>query len=169
MARRRTDVFGFDELEKAFTKCEQKYPDQADAFLMALGRAVNKRVKQLTPIKTKKLRKSWRLKKVKLYKNGTVRVVREESKAPHAHLIEDGHRIVTRKRTRDSRGRFGTESNRLGKTSNLSRFQKKRFGVRSGNFVEGRHMLENAMAESRMKFNSGAEKLLARITKDVEV
>ena len=35
-------MFGFDELEKAFKRCEKNYPNQADAFLMAEGQAVNK-------------------------------------------------------------------------------------------------------------------------------
>ena len=89
------DVFGFDELGKSFKRLEKRYPNQADALLMARGQAVNKRTKQLTPVKTKKLRNSWRLKKVKLYKGGTVRVVRVQSAAPHAHLIEYGHNVYT--------------------------------------------------------------------------
>lgn len=52
---RNIDVFGFDELEKAMKQCEKNYPSQADAFLMAEGRAVNKRTKSLTPVRTKKL------------------------------------------------------------------------------------------------------------------
>lgn len=51
---RNIDVFGFDELEKAMKQCEKNYPSQADAFLMAEGRAVNKRTKSLTPVRTKK-------------------------------------------------------------------------------------------------------------------
>ena len=101
---RNIDVFGFDELEKAMKQCEKNYPSQADAFLMAEGRAVNKRTKSLTPVRTKKLRNSWRTKKVKLYKGGKVRVVRVQSTAPHAHLIELGHKIVSGGRTRE-RGR----------------------------------------------------------------
>lgn len=50
---RNIDVFGFDELEKAMKQCEKNYPSQADAFLMAEGRAVNKRTKSLTPVRTK--------------------------------------------------------------------------------------------------------------------
>ena len=66
---------------------------------MAEGRAVNKRTKSLTPVRTKKLLNSWRTKKVKLYKDGKVRVVRVQSTAPHAHLIELGHKIVSGGRT----------------------------------------------------------------------
>ena len=105
MARRSKDVFGFDELEKSFEKVIKKYPNEADAVLMTMGRAATRRVKQLTPVKTRKLKNSWRLRKVKLYKNGTVRVVRIASTAPHAHLIEDGHYIY-RGSGRGRTGRF---------------------------------------------------------------
>lgn len=69
---------------------------------MAEGQAVNKKTKSLTPVRTKKLRNSWRLKKVKQYKSGKVRVVRIQSTAPHAHLIELGHEVVSGGRTRDA-------------------------------------------------------------------
>lgn len=64
MARQNKDVFGFDELEKSFKRFEKNYPDKADAVLMAQGQAVNRKTKSLTPVKTKKLRNSWRLKKL---------------------------------------------------------------------------------------------------------
>ena len=130
---RNIDVFGFDELEKAMKQCEKNYPSQADAFLMAEGRAVNKRTKSLTPVRTKKLRNSWRTKKVKLYKGGKVRVVRVQSTAPHAHLIELGHKIVSGGRTRE-RGR------------KLNRVQRSARGIKSGGYVQGDFMLEKSMS-----------------------
>ena len=130
---RNIDVFGFDELEKAMKQCEKNYPSQADAFLMAEGRAVNKRTKSLTPVRTKKLRNSWRTKKVKLYKGGKVRVVRVQSTAPHAHLVELGHKIVSGGRTRE-RGR------------KLNRVQRSARGIKSGGYVQGDFMLEKSMS-----------------------
>ena len=130
---RNIDVFGFDELEKAMKQCEKNYPSQADAFLMAEGRAVNKRTKSLTPVRTKKLLNSWRTKKVKLYKDGKVRVVRVQSTAPHAHLIELGHKIVSGGRTRE-RGR------------KLNRVQRSARGIKSGGYVQGDFMLEKSMS-----------------------
>lgn len=150
------DVFGFDELEKAFNRVQKKYPDKADAMLMALGQAANKRTKALTPVRTKKLRKSWRLKKVKLYKSGTVRVVRVQSTAPHAHLVEYGHEIVKGGKTRE-RGRT------------LNRVQRSARGITSHGRVEGKYMLEKAMTETRSAFNRDAEKLLDAICEEVEV
>ena len=59
MPRATKDVFGFDELEKSFTKLKNKYPNNADALLMAQGRAVQRNVKSTTPRKSGKLRRSW--------------------------------------------------------------------------------------------------------------
>ena len=153
---RTIDVFGFDELEKAFKRCEKRYPNEADAFLMAQGQAVNKRTKALTPVKTKKLRNSWRLKKVKLYKSGTVRVVRIQSLAPHAHLIELGHENV-----RGGKTRVGGRK--------LNRVQRAARGIKTLGYVEGTHMLETSIKEARSKFESGAKKLLDKITDDLKV
>lgn len=156
MARKQVDVFGFDELEKAFKRCEKKYPDSADAFLMAAGRQTNKHTKQLTPVRTRKLRNSWRLKKVKLYKSGTVRVVRVQSSAPHAHLVEYGHEIVRGGKTRE-RGRT------------LNRVQRAARGIKSGGRVKGKAMLETAMNESRARFGRDAQELINKLTRDLEV
>ena len=161
------DVFGFDELEKAFNRMEKKYTDKADAMLMALGQAANKKTKEDTPvyrgtpppnskIKPGQLKRSWRLKKVKLYKGGTVRVVRIQSSAGHAHLIEQGHEIVRGGKTR-KRGR------------KLNRVQRSARGITSHGRVEGEYMLEKAMTEKRPAFNRNAEKLLDALCKEVEV
>lgn len=149
------DVFGFDELQKAFERCEKKYPNQADALLMAQGQAVNKKTKSLTPVKTKKLRNSWRLKKVKVYKSGKVRVVRVQSTAPHAHLIELGHEIARGGRTRE-RGR------------KLNRVQRSARGIKSGGYVEGEHMLEKSLSEARNSFEGNVQKMLDRLTGDIK-
>ena len=47
MARKSVDVFGFDELEKAFKRIEKRYPNQADALLMTRGQAGLGRLKCL--------------------------------------------------------------------------------------------------------------------------
>lgn len=153
---KQVDVFGFDELEKAFKKCEKRYPDQANALLMAQGQAVNKRTKALTPVRTKKLRNSWRLKKVKLYKSGKVRVVRIQSTAPHAHLVELGHEIVRGGKTRIR-----------GKT--LNRVQRSARGIKSGGRVEGKYMLDKSMSEAQARFESSAEKMLDKLTSDIKI
>lgn len=153
---RNVDVFGFDELKKAFERCEKKYPNQADALLMAQGQAVNKRVKALSPVKTKRLRNSWRLKKVKLYKSGTVRVVRIQSTAPHAHLIELGHENVRGGKTR-MRGK------------RLNNIQRSVRGISSHGRTEGKHMLEKSISEARTRFGKDAEKMIDYLTKELKI
>lgn len=145
------DVFGFEELEKSFKRLEKRYPSQADAMLMAQGQAVQKRVKALTPVKTKKLRNAWRLKKVKLYKNGTVRVVRLQNGAPHSHLIEYGHKIYT------------TGGRKTGKVGRYNRLQQRLRGIKGHGSVEGVHMLEKGISEVNRRFERDALKLLNKL------
>ena len=157
MARKEKDVFGIEELQKEFEKMEKKYPNKADALLMAEGRTVNKRVKQLTSTKTKKktgnLLKSWKLKPVKLYKDGTVRVVWEKSEAPHAHLIEEGHEIYHGK----GRGNRGVRSKR--------KLKKTFVGKRTHAYK----LLETAMKETESHFQGEVKKMFDDLIKDVEV
>jgi hypothetical protein len=151
------DTFGFDELSKSFQKLEKKYPNAADRMLAAPGRAVTNKVKTLSPVgKTKKLRGSWRLKAVKQYKGGKVRVVRIQSEAPHAHLVELGHEIVT-----------GGKARVCGRKLNV--VQRAVRGIKSGGRVEGQKMLENSMKEAQSRFDRDAEKLLADLTREVEM
>lgn len=159
--------FGVDELEKAFIRMGKKYDDKVDALLMAQGRVVTNKTKARTPTgKTKKLKGSWRLKPVKEY--GKTKVVRIQSQAPHAHLVEQGHKIVTRERSRTN-GRYAKEAVKLGKTSKLTAGGKKAFGVKSGGRVEGKKMLEDTMKEYESKFFSQAQKILNDITSEVEL
>lgn len=72
---------------------------------------------------------------MKLYKGGKVRVVRVQSTAPHAHLIELGHKIVSGGRTRE-RGR------------KLNRVQRSARGI-TGGYVQGDFMLEKQCRRHR--------------------
>ena len=151
------DVFGFEELSKSFEKLEKKYPNAADRMLAAQGRAVTTRTKSQTPVgKTKKLKSSWRLKAVKLYQGGKVRVVRIQSQAPHAHLVELGHEITSGK-TRSRSGR------------KLNTVQRAIRGVKSGGRVEGKKLLEKSIREAQTRFDRDASKLLEELTKEVEL
>ena len=149
------EVFGFDELEKAFLRMEKKYPDKVDAMLAAQGRVATNKTKSRTPVgKTKKLKSSWRMKKPKRY--GKTRVVRTQSEAPHAHLVEDGHEIVSGGRTRVN-GR------------KLNVLQRGIRGIKSGGRVEGKKMLESTFKDLESSFNKSAEELLADLTREVEL
>ena len=148
-------TFGFDELQKAFKRIEKKYPDKVDAMLAAQGRLVTNRTKSKTPVgKTKKLKSSWRMKKPKVY--GKTRVVRVQSEAPHAHLVEDGHEIVRGGKTRVN-GR------------KLNVVQRSVRGIKSGGRVEGKKMLEQSFKDMESSFNKSAEKLLGDLTSEVEL
>lgn len=162
--------FGVDELEKALTRMSKKYDDKVDALLMAQGRVVTNKTKARTPVgkkqKKQRLKNTWRLKPVKEY--GKTKVVRIQSQASHAHLVEQGHEIVTRERSRTN-GRYAKEAVKLGKTSKLTAGGKKAFGVKSGGRVEGKKILEDTMKEYESKFFSQAQKILNDITSEVEL
>jgi len=151
------DVFGFDELAKSFEKMEKKYPNAADRMLAAQGRAVTNKTKSLTPTgKTKKLKGSWRMKAVKQYKGGKVRVVRVQTEAPHGHLVERGHEIVKGGKSRSRDGR------------KLNTVQRAVRGVKGGGRVEGKKMLETSLREAQARFDRDAQKLFDELTREVE-
>lgn len=120
---------------------------------MAQGQAVNRKTKSLTPVKTKKLRNSWRLKKVKLYKGGTVRVVRIQTGAPHGHLVEYGHEIYRGGKTR-VRGK------------KLNRVQMDARGIKHLGRVEGKLVLYTAMTEAQSRFDRDANKMLDKLVEE---
>ena len=61
-------TFGFEDLQKAFNRIEQKYENKTDAMLMAMANVTRQRVRAKTPTgKTKKLKGSWRTKKPKIF------------------------------------------------------------------------------------------------------
>lgn len=149
------EPFGIEELQKAFEKAAGKYDDKADALLMAQGKLAQRRVKSKTPVgATRKLKGSWRLKKVKKY--GDTRVVRIQSTARHAHLVELGHELVR-----------GGSSRRKGKK--LGRVGRALRGVRTVGYVEGREMLAGTMRELESRYTNGVQKLLDELTKEFEV
>ena len=120
---------------------------------MAEGQAVNRKTKSLSPVKTKKLRNSWRLKKVKLYKGGTVRVVRIQTGAPHGHLVEYGHEIYRGGKTR-VRGK------------KLNRVQMNARGIKHLGRVEGKLVLYTAMTEAQSRFDREANKMLDKLVEE---
>ena len=148
-------TFGFDDLQKSFNRIEKKYPDKTDAMLMAMGRVATNKTKAKTPVgETKKLKSSWRLKKPKRY--GKARLVRTQSSAPHAHLVELGHGIVT-----------GGSSRRKGR--NLNTLERSVRGIQSKGKVDGKKMLETSFKEMEGSFYKSAEKLLDELTNEVEL
>ena len=149
------NTFGFEDLQKAFNRIEKKYPNKTDAMLMSMARIAATRTKSKTPVgKTKKLKSTWRTKKPKVY--GKVRVARMQSASRYAHVVEDGHEIVT--------GGKGSKNGRK-----LNTLQRAVRGVKSGGRVEGKKMVASAMNEIESASDKSAEKLLADLLKEVEL
>lgn len=149
-------TFGFEELEKAFKRIEQKYPNKTDAMLMALTKVAATGTKSKTPVgKTKKLKGTWRSLKPKKF--GKARMSRMQSTHRYAHLVEDGHEIVHGGSTRGKNGR------------KLNVIQRGIRGITSGGRVEGKHMIADTMKEIEGTFEKNAEKLLSDLTSEVEL
>lgn len=96
MASRVFDVTELDDFARGMQRTAQRFQRQQKAFMRKEG----------TKLKTKTLRKARALgrktgnylksiKRGKVYEYDGAQAVRVYSTAPHAHLIEDGHRMVT--------------------------------------------------------------------------
>lgn len=93
------DLTGFDELEKTLVDMiEVKYPEEVRKMLYELADDLKAEAAKRTPVgtekkaKSKKLANKWRVGRVKKEKGDFY--IEVYNNAPHAHLIEDGRRIV---------------------------------------------------------------------------
>ena len=177
MARKETDLFGAEELEKAFKKMKDKYESVSAAYLAAEARVIKRAVAAATPKSDKKhkggrdrhLKQTWRDKKPKEYKNGTVLVSMIESQASHAHLYELGHRLILRRgRKRDESGRYLKTGKRLGKTAGKRNTLGALLRARNGGFVPGHPVLADTMEAARSRWGKNAEKAFDDILKEFE-
>ena len=149
-------TFGFEDLQKAFNRIEQKYENKADAMLMAMANVTRQRVRSKTPTgKTKKLKGSWRTKKPKTF--GKARVARVQTENRYGHVVEDGHRVVTGGSTVGSNGR------------KLNILQRGIRGVSVGGKTKGEKMIEDTVKELNSTFEKNAKKLLDDLTSEVEL
>lgn len=161
MARKQTDVFGFDEVIKTFDKMKGKYENLSDAMLHTMASQAAKRLRQVAPkgVNSKKpgtLKKSYRVKKPKEYRGGKVNVSRVQTGAPHAHLVEYGHEIYTAPR-------------KTGKVSRYNKFGRRVMRVTHHGRTVGRYLFDKVWKEYESRFPKEAKKLLDELTKDMEV
>lgn len=157
MAREK-DVFGFDEFNKALDTMCKRYDTKSDAILAAQARQAQRRVKQATAKgPTGKLKKSWKVLKVKEYPND-VKVSRIQTKEPHGHLYELGHEMVT-----TGSRRLGAK---VGKTKKYNRFGRAALGIKSHGRVPGRFVLEKSIHELRSRYPAELQKLVDEIAKE---
>lgn len=93
------ELTGLDEFEKTLVDMiEIKYPEEVKKILYEIADELKEEAKRRTPVgtenksKSKKLINSWKVGRVKNVKGEFF--IEVKNTAPHAHLIEDGHRIV---------------------------------------------------------------------------
>ena len=149
-------TFGFEDLQKAFNRIEQKYENKTDAMLMAMANVARQRVSAKTPTgKTKKLKGSWRAKKPKTF--GKARVARVQTENRYGHVVEEGHRVVT----------GGSTVGRNGRKLNI--LQRGIRGISVGGKTKGEKMIEDTVKELNATFEKNSKKLLDDLTSEVEL
>ena len=153
---RNDGTFGFEDLQKAFSRIEQKYENKTDAMLMAMANVARQRVRAKTPTgKTKKLKGSWRTKKPKTF--GKARVARVQTENRYGHVVEEGHRVVT----------GGSTVGRNGRKRNV--LQRGIRGISVGGKTKGEKMIEDTVKELNATFEKNAKKLLDDLTSEVKL
>ena len=128
-----------DELDQQFANALKRIPEAKKKFLTDLGNTVQTKVEQninAVGEKTGKLKDSV----IKVQKDGYVAVKPSFSTAPHTHLVENGHRNI-------SRG-----------PHNKGEMVKK--GAR---FIEGKHMYKNAYNDSLDEVERKTEEIKRQI------
>ncbi len=89
------EIKGLDELQKAIKEVTRKAPDRIEKKINEIGEEVRDEAKENTPVKTGNLKKGFTAGKTINY--GTVWKKEIYNDAPHAHLVEDGHRLISHK------------------------------------------------------------------------
>jgi bacteriophage protein of unknown function (DUF646) len=95
------EIEGLNEFTKEMLDiCSKEYPKQVKKMLQKSGNKLRRKILQKAKSKVKKKTGKYfkRFKRGKVYKfAGNEDAVRVYNSAPHAHLIEYGHRMVTKK------------------------------------------------------------------------
>lgn len=139
---------GFDyreikELVKMFSTLENEFPKETDKFLKKAGKEQAEWIKKGYKLKTKKktgnLLKGVETGKPYVYE-GNSHQIRTYSKAHHAHLIENGHRLIKK----DGSEMKGTYVPALGKKLKKS-------------FVNGRRVVETERKAFESEFYKMAD------------
>lgn len=157
------DVWGFEEMEKAFKKMSEKYDSETDAMLHAFAQQAAKRMRQVAPVgpykksrKTAKLGKTYRNQKPRVF--GDFNVSRVYTNAPHGHLVEFGHESYTVK------GKVKT-----GKLNRYNATARRAMGVKQHKRVEGKYLFDKVWKEFEKRFPDEAKRTFEEITKGWEI
>lgn len=138
------DIQGMDDLVASFQDLIKKYPDEAGALLVRQARELRKDVVKLVKNDTDSdgtnkhsLTKISQYKISKVKGIGAQQYIEVSGKAPHFHLVENGHRLL----------------NKDGKP------------VGSG-FVVGYHFMDRASKKRRIELPTDLEKVVDRLLKE---
>ena len=168
------DVFGFEELQARFEKLETKWPNEVSRVLRTSGQAMRTRTQQLTnkgPLRKTssgnmstpgRLKRSWRLmpERYKVEGKFVYRFIRVASTAPHAHLVNIGHKLWV---GGQGKGK-PTVISFAGQTFKVKGSSSKQQG-----WVQGQGMVNRAKKELLGKFGDSVEKMFDKLTKGWEV
>lgn len=92
------EVKGLEEFSEKLQEAIKRYPDKAEEKLEDIAKRFKKSVQEKTPVKTGKLKKSYKLSKVQQI--GHTMYIEFRSTAPHFHLVERGHNQKTKSGTK---------------------------------------------------------------------
>ena len=149
-------TFGFEDLQKAFNRIEQKYENKTDAMLMAMANTARQRVRSKTPTgKNKEAQRLMANKKPKTF--GKSRVARIQTENRYGHVVEEGHKVVT----------GGSTVGRNGRKLNV--LQRGIRGVSVGGKTKAEKMIENTVKNSIPHSVKMRKKLLDDLTREVEL
>ena len=143
------------DLEQSFQDMIDKFPEERRKLVTSAGEKMHKKVLQNidrdTKEKTRNLREGCYL---AIGSEGGYAAVRNNHlRAPHAHLIEFGHKV--KKRGKDKEKRKPKAKKRTVRPSGR--------GLSEGDWVQGKHMYRNAMNELEDELTQDAEKMMDRL------
>lgn len=165
------DIEGFDNVINSLKRLAGANK-KAERIVEKITNAAIKKAVQLSPrieepnrnrkAKPGQLKKSWEAQDPKFYSGTGAEVGRAwspGSRAPHAHLIDLGHNIVT-----TGGSSFG--NTKTGKTGKMSKTQRAAKEVKTHGRVDGQHIVEQAKESVASRFMSEADALFDEIMED---
>lgn len=163
------DLDGIDELAADIKQCLKEYPEETSKKIYNLAGKFTKDVNAKFPTDystgKRSLPKSWKREREKtLFTGYTVRV-NISNKAPHFHLIENGHMKVIAPQA------YAMHLKREQRSAESTRKRPKKirgakFKTESRGFVPGKHYCEKTRNEWQEKFPQEVEKFVDKMLKD---
>lgn len=163
------DMSGMEELKSDIETCLKEYPEKTSQKIYNLAGQFTKDVNQKFPEEYQKgkrpLGKSWKREREKtLFTGYTVRV-NISNRAPHFHLVENGHveKIPVMAYAIHLKNQSPKAENR-----NKRPWRRKKVtgSVENRGFVPGKHYCERTRHEWREKFPEEVEKFVDKMLKD---